>query len=257
MFSPLVIPAKAGIKKFLRTFGYDIVRYGKFSDFPRDFQEDEINIIRQVRKYTLTSNERLCSLIHAVRYLVKNNIAGDIVECGVWKGGSIMAAIKVLQGLKDEGRSIYLYDTFEGMVAPTDNDTKIDGTIAKEAFEKYKNNKDSSTWCRSDIEEVQEAVYSTGYDRSKIHFVKGKVEETIPQMMPEKIALLRLDTDWYESTKHEMVHLFPRLVPGGVLILDDYGSWFGARKAVDEYLSENKIKIFLSRIDNTGRVAIK
>jgi len=245
------------IKDSFRTIGFDIVRYTKFSDFPRDFKEDEIDIIRQVRPYTLTSNERLYTLVHAVRYLVKNNIPGDIVECGVWKGGSIMAAIKVFQGLNDTSRSMYLYDTFEGMVAPTENDTKIDGTNAREAFERYKINKDSSTWCRSDIEEVREAVFSTGYDRSKLHFVKGKVEETIPQVIPEKIALLRLDTDWYESTKHELVHLFPRLVPGGVLILDDYGSWFGARKAVDEYLSENKVKIFLSRIDNTGRVAIK
>ncbi len=246
---------KENIKRFLRTFGYDIVR--KFPDFPRDFKKDEIDIIRQVKGYTLTSNERLYTLIHAVRYLVKKDIPGDIVECGVWRGGSIMAAIKVLQGLKDERRSMYLYDTFEGMVAPGDHDTKIDGTNAQEAFEKYKINKDSSTWCRSDIEEVKEALYSTGYDRSKIHFVKGKVEETIPQIIPEKIALLRLDTDWYESTKHELVHLFPRLAPGGVLILDDYGSWFGAQKAVNEYFSENNINIFLSRIDNTGRVAIK
>jgi O-methyltransferase len=245
------------IKNSFKALGFDVTRVSQFSDFPRDFKEDEINIIRQVRKYTLTSNERLYTLIHAVQYLIKNNISGDIVECGVWKGGSIMAAIKSLQGSNDKGREIYLYDTFEGMVAPTDKDTKIDGTIAQEAFEKYEINKNSSTWCRSDIEEVQEAIYSTGYDRSKIHFVKGKVEETIPRTIPEKIALLRLDTDWYESTKHELVHLFPRLVSGGVLILDDYGSWFGARKAVDEYIAEHNIKILLCRIDNTGRVAIK
>ena len=100
-------------------------------------------------------------------------------------------------------------------------------------------------------------MYSTGYDKSKIHLVKGKVEETIPKTLPERIALLRLDTDWYASTKHEMLHLFPRLVPGGVLILDDYGSWLGARKAVDEYIAENKVKIFLCRVDNSGRVAVK
>jgi len=228
-----------------------------FLIFPGIFKEDEIELILQVRPYTLTSNERLYTLIHAVRYLVRNNVPGDIVECGVWKGGSMMAAIKVLQGLNDADRAMYLYDTFEGMVAPTDVDTKIDGTNAPEAFEKYKINKDSSTWCRSDIEEVRAALYSTAYDPSKIHFVKGKVEETLPQTMPEKIALLRLDTDWYESTKHELVHLFPRLVPGGVLILDDYGSWLGAQKAINEYFLENNIKIFLCRIDNTGRVAIK
>jgi len=248
---------KKFIKNFVRISGYDIVRYTKLGDFPRDFKKDEVEIINSVRPYTMTSDERLYTLIHAVRYLTKNNVPGDIVECGVWKGGSMMAAIKVLQGLNREEKNIYLYDTFEGMAAPTDNDSKIDGTIAKEAFEQYKVDQDSSTWCRADIEEVRGAVCGTGYDKSKIHLVKGKVEETIPKTIPEKIALLRLDTDWYESTKHEMVHLFPRLVPGGVLILDDYGSWLGAQKAVDEYIAKNNIKIFLARVDNSGRVAVK
>jgi hypothetical protein len=85
----------------------------------------------------------------------------------------------------------------------------------------------------------------------------GKVEDTIPADIPEKIALLRLDTDWYESTKHELIHLFPRLQKGGVLIIDDYGFWKGARKAVDEYFAENNIQILLNRIDDTGRMAIK
>ena len=245
------------IKRSFQVLGYDISRHRKFSDFPRDFKEEEVEIISCVRPYTMTSNERLYTLVHAVRYVVKNDIPGDIVECGVWKGGSMMAAIKVLQGLRHEEKNIYLYDTFEGMSAPTDSDRKIDGTIAKEAFERSRINENSSEWCRSSLEEVRGSIYSTGYDRSKVHFVKGKVEETIPKTMPEKIALLRLDTDWYESTKHELVHLFPRLVPGGVLILDDYGSWLGAQKAVDEYMAEHNVKILLCRIDNSGRVAVK
>jgi len=248
---------KKFIKFIFRTFGYDLVRYRKFSDFPRDFKEDEIAIISCVRPYTMTSDERLHTLIHAVRYLVKNNVPGDIVECGVWKGGSMMAAIKVLQSLQDEQRNIYLYDTYEGLPAPGQEDTKIDGTIATEAFERYKINEGASEWCRSEIQEVKQAVYTTGYDSAKVHFIKGKVEDTVPGTVPEKIALLRLDTDWYGSTKHELVHLWPRLVQGGVLILDDYGSWLGAQKAVDQYIMENKIKVLLCRIDNSGRVAIK
>ena len=74
---------------------------------------------------------------------------------------------------------------------------------------------------------------------------------------PDKIALLRLDTDWYESTKHELLHLYPILAMHGLLILDDYGIWAGCQKAVDEYFSERKIKIFLSRIDDSCRAAIK
>ena len=97
----------------------------------------------------------------------------------------------------------------------------------------------------------------SGYPAEKIQYIKGKVEDTIPQQVPEEIALLRLDTDWYESTRHELIHLFPRLVKGGILIIDDYGYWKGARRAVDEYFEENKVQILLSRMDETGRIAVK
>ena len=90
-----------------------------------------------------------------------------------------------------------------------------------------------------------------------IIYIKGKVEETIPEIIPGKISLLRLDTDWYESTLHNLNHLFPLLSKGGILILDDYGHWQGARKAVDEYLEKNNVKILLNRIDYTGRIAVK
>ena len=107
------------------------------------------------------------------------------------------------------------------------------------------------------MEVVKKNIFSIGYDPEKIHFVQGKVEDTIPATIPEKISLLRLDTDWYESTKHELEHLFPRLSKGGILILDDYGHWQGARKAADEYFNNNHISIFLSRADYTGRIAVK
>ena len=88
-------------------------------------------------------------------------------------------------------------------------------------------------------EGVRELLIGTGYPEEQLHFVRGPVEQTIPDEAPEHLALLRLDTDWYESTRHELEHLFPRLVPGGVLILDDYGHWDGARKAVDEFFAAN------------------
>ena len=112
-------------------------------------------------------------------------------------------------------------------------------------------------WCYAPLDAVREAVLSSGYPSRKITFVKGRVEDTLPQAAPEKIAILRLDTDWYESTRHELETLYPRLVRGGVLILDDYGHWQGAKKAVDEYIEKNDLKLFLSRTDYTGRVAIK
>jgi O-methyltransferase len=85
----------------------------------------------------------------------------------------------------------------------------------------------------------------------------GKVEDTFPKDTPDKIAILRLDTDWYESTRHELIHLYPKLSIGGVLIIDDYGHWEGARKAVDEYINDNTLRILLNRIDYTGRIAVK
>ena len=112
-------------------------------------------------------------------------------------------------------------------------------------------------WSFSPIEETRRNVLSTGYSPDRVHFVKGPVEQTIPANAPETIALLRLDTDFYESTRHELIHLFPRLVPGGVLIIDDYGHWEGARQAVDEYFKENKIRMLLNRVDYTGRIGVK
>ena len=112
-------------------------------------------------------------------------------------------------------------------------------------------------WAYGSLDEVRRNLGSTGYPDQYISFIEGKVEDTIPTNVPDRISLLRLDTDWYESTRHELQHLYPRLSPGGVLIIDDYGQWAGARKAVDEYVEDKKLKILLHRIDYTGRIAVK
>jgi len=107
------------------------------------------------------------------------------------------------------------------------------------------------------LDEVKRNVLGTGYDSDRVRFVEGLVEDTIPEQAPREIAVLRLDTDWYESTRHELVHLYPRLSSGGVLILDDYGCWLGARQAVDEYIEANAVRLLLTRIDSSGRLAVK
>ena len=107
------------------------------------------------------------------------------------------------------------------------------------------------------MEAVQKNLLGTGYDGNRLKFIKGKVEDTVPGYAPRHISLLRLDTDWYKSTLHELVHLYPRLSVGGVLIIDDYGHWRGCRKATDQYFEENNIHVLLNRIDYTGRVAVK
>lgn len=248
----------AKIRSTLNRLGIDVVRHQKHQiSYAPDFSDSNVRICDAVKSYTMTTPERVNSLIEATKYVVKNNIDGAIVECGVWRGGSSMAVMMTLKQLTVENRDLYLYDTFAGMNAPTDEDISSHGEKAVDQFNETKISNDSSDWCLSSLAEVTQNVVDTGYPLERIHFVKGKVEDTIPANMPEKIALLRLDTDWYESTKHELHHLFPLLQQNGVLIIDDYGYWDGARKAVDEYISDKNICILLNRIDESGRIAIK
>jgi hypothetical protein len=219
--------------------------------------EDMQRIIAKAIPFTMTSNERLCAVIDAVRYVEHANIRGDIVECGVWKGGSMMAAAYALIEFQSTNltRKLYLYDTFEGMTAPTEKDLDIDGKSAVDQLRRATTNSDG--WCRSPVDEVKQNLLSTGYPEEQLHFIQGKVEDTLPGKAPANIAILRLDTDWYESTKHELVHLYPRVQRGGIIIIDDYGHWNGARTATDEFLQANKLNVFLHRIDYTARLFVK
>jgi len=226
--------------------------------FPPDFDQWHIDIIQQVRPYTMTSPERLYGLIEAVKYVVENNIQGDLVECGVWKGGSMMTIALTLKKLGNTDRELHLYDTYAGMTAPTDADKSFQGEGADHLLQQEIGMKEESViWAYSSLAEVRKNVLSTGYPENKIHFIEGDVLQTIPAKIPSNIALLRLDTDWYESTRHEMIHLYPLLNSGGVLIIDDYGFWRGSRQAVDEYITEHQPGLLLNRMDDTGRIAIK
>jgi len=244
----------------IKNLGYDLVKPDPrlvVDGLPADFDKATLDTYHKVKPYTMTTPERIASLCNAVNYLVKNNIQGDFVECGVWRGGSTMAAIDTLIKAGDTQRDIYLYDTFEGMSEPTELDKVFTGTGAGELMNSSQKEDPTSVWCYSALEEVQANVGTLKYPKQLVHYVKGKVEDSIPQTLPGKIALLRLDTDWYESTKHELEHLYPLLVPGGVIIIDDYGHWEGARKAVDEYIEGKKLPLLLNRIDYTGRIGVK
>lgn len=240
-------------RRALFYLGVDLVRPGRRYRCPRDLRPEIAETINAVKPYTMTSPERVNALCEAVEYLVRNSISGPIVECGVWRGGSMMAAALTLQRLGDEQRDLYLFDTFAGMTAPTDKDRDASGVAAATHLARRPGGR---VMAEAPLEDVERNVGSLGYEPARLRFVRGPVEETIPGQAPSKIALLRLDTDWYESTKHELAHLFPRIVPGGVLILDDYGHWQGARRAVDEYLAANDVRILLHRVDETGRVAV-
>ena len=197
------------------------------------------------------------ALYGAIHYVVRTGIEGDVVECGVWHGGSAMLAALALAQAGDTGRAIWLYDTFEGMPPPSELDVDPFGAAAHDvlrARERLPEADPHNPWAYATLADVKANMAQTGYPR--VHYVEGKVEETIPAHAPERISLLRLDTDWYESTLHELEHLYPRLAPGGVLILDDYGWWSGARRAVDEYFVH--VPMLLVRIGIHGaRLALK
>jgi hypothetical protein len=237
----------------LRKLGVDLGRYPS-----RDISDDEqfMKIFEFCEPYTMTSIERMHSLFDSVNYVTQAKIPGAIVECGVWKGGSAMLAAMTLHESGNTERDIFLYDTFEGMSAPTSRDVS--------PFHRDKDGNDSNRtdwstdeWLVSGVQDVKAHLAATKYPEDKLHFVKGKVEETIPGTIPDQIAILRLDTDWYESTKHELEHLFPRLSPQGILIIDDYGYWAGAKEATHEYFDEHGLHPFIHRIDRTGVLVIK
>jgi len=243
---------KSLIKKILKVDSMSVQ-----ANIYSDFSEQDKAILKIVKPYTMTSPERIKVLLDSVRYVVDNNLEGDYVECGVWKGGSTLAVASLLHSLKIDDKQLWLYDTFEGMSEPTDFDQDLQGRKAKDRLTK-EDKKTSWVWAFSGLEEVKKTMNLSKYPNSKITYVKGKVEDTLlKQKQPEKISILRLDTDWYESTKIELELLFPKVVKGGIVIIDDYGHWKGSKKAVDEYIKNNSLTVFLSRIDYTGRLIVK
>ena len=249
---------KKTIKRIFNKLGYKISKIKK-SEYPIDYNEEFIREYQEIESYTMTSIERVFALKSAVRYTVDNNIQGSYVECGVWKGGSCMIIAKTLMQLNNLDKEIWLYDTFDGMTDPTNDDVEVETNLrGMELLENVDKTTDRlNMWAYAPKDLVIENMNSTGFPRDKIKYIEGKVEETLLHDKPASIALLRLDTDWYESTKKELECLYPLLVSGGVLIIDDYGHFKGSKKAVDDYFSNIKEKPLLHRIDYSGRMVIK
>jgi O-methyltransferase len=223
---------------------------------PSDYDDEAKEIVRAVRPWTMTGADKVYALIQAVRYVTRHRIPGDVVECGVWRGGSMQAAARTLLAVNDTSRDLHLFDTFEGMPAPSERDVRRSDERTAEELLAEEERARSLVWAVASLEDVRQGFAQIPYPSERIHFVKGRVEDTIPEHAPDRISILRLDTDWYESTRHELEHLYPRLSPGGVLLLDDYGYWEGAREAVDEFLEETGERLLLVRMAS-GRLAVK
>lgn len=247
------------LRKFAKKIAVNLGLKSESKDhftLPKDLAPHVRDIYNTVQPYTMTSPERVNALVRSVEYLERSQIPGDIVECGVWRGGSMMAVAKTLLRLEATPRNLLLFDTFEGMPPPDELDVDLEGRSASAIMDEQEP-ESSHVWAVAQFREVKQNMEETRYPTEHVTYIKGKVEETLPKHAPDQIALLRLDTDWYASTRHELIHLYPRLVPGGIVIIDDYGHWEGARKAVDEYIEDNNLPLFLCRIDYSGRLAVK
>ena len=188
-----------------------------------------------------------------IQYIEKNNIKGCIVECGVHEGQQEVLFIEELNKI-NEKRNIYMYDTFTGMVQPTNKDFTLDTTVLYHAdkdqtfnYWKFNETDDHNNWCYCSIENVKQNL-ENNYDNSYLHYIKGMTCDTVHNHT-EKIAVLRLDTDWYESSRYEINNLYKFVVPGGIIIIDDYYHWAGQKQAIDEFLLENNINIEMFRHD--------
>jgi O-methyltransferase len=198
-------------------------------------------LILQVKPvHTMVRNRSLMTLYRMVRYVNHISLPGAIVECGVWKGGSsaMMAA-----ACRDSAtqRDIWLFDSFEGLPPPS----KLDGTVEQKHYFKGMN--------KGSIESVQHIFRKLRLPLERVHFVKGWFEQTIPSAEVGAIAVLHIDADWYESVSLVLHQLYDRVVPGGYVILDDYGYWPGCDRAVHDFLDARAIpRTVLQRVGSMG-----
>ena len=248
---------KSLINKILSYLNLKIIRNSNLdnSGLPIEAKSEIKKIIKVSSQYSMTGEKRMYALYQAILNAKIKNLEGDFVECGVWKGGNILL-YSLLNDFFKLDKNIYAFDTFDGMTTPEEIDVNYQGYSASNAMEKSKKKENEmNVHCFSSIEMVKTNILQHT-SINNIKFVKGPVEQTLlkEENLPKKISVLRLDTDFYSSTKIELKILYPKLINGGILIVDDYGYWQGARKAVDEYFNEKKI---LHIVDQTCRYIIK
>lgn len=209
-------------------------------------------------QYTMLGVQSLLATTQAAKYVSTQKIPGAFVECGVWRGGCTFAALNVFRNQSDP-RDVAMYDTFKGMTEPKDNDIRLSNNEPAEYNFKSKQREGYVDWCFSSLGDVQDSFDTFEFSKENVTFVEGDILETlrIEKNLPSKIALLRLDTDWYESTKLELEILYPLLQTGGIIIVDDYGAWAGSRQAVNEYFADNGNAPYFQSTKNGGIIGVK
>lgn len=262
---------KRFVKLFADRLGYEIIKKRHVRGLlpqDRDLEKEAYQNIRLVRDYTMVTYQRLAALYQQTVFCETHNIPGSFVECGTWKGGSV--GLMALGNLKhgSRRRPMHLFDSFEGIPEP---DESIDG---KKAVQQVKSvgggTKGRLAHVKGFYEKYAEGIGTLednkylletiiGYEPAFLHYYKGWFQDTLPKAAPGvgDIAILRLDADWYASTKVCLEYLYNKVVKGGFVIIDDYGCYEGCRKAVDEFMRENGIQAYLNHIDNESRYWIK
>tara|TARA_B100001093_G_scaffold114764_1_gene107102 strand:- start:1956 stop:2732 length:777 start_codon:yes stop_codon:yes gene_type:complete len=247
-------------KSLFKKINYDLIKIRPFDlskNFPEtsEFEKELFNICSN---YSMTSHDRMFSLMKSLEYVIQNNVEGDLVECGVWKGGNLIVFQKYVEKF-NLNKKIFAYDTFEGMSQPDEIDKTFEGESASIQLDKLEkknvDRKKNILIADCSLEEVKNN-FEKNTNKNNLICIKGKVEDTLlkDENLPKKISILRLDTDWYSSTKKELEILYPLLEKNGILLIDDYGYWQGAKKAVDEFFKDKKVTMF--KIDFTGRMII-
>lgn len=257
---------KNAARKIFNSVGLEVSRYNRPADapatsekeFPVDFESEYIEIIKKVKPYTMTSSERLYQLVHYVKYIIENDIRGDFVECGVWRGGSILTMIETLKLLNATNRKIHLFDTFSSDdIFSTKSAISEDEPLGIDSDSLKRHIAEQKIDFSVNFDDVKKLMRETQYPPENIMFYVGRVEDTLPEANINSVALLRLDTDWYDSTKFQLESLYNKVTINGIVICDDYGFWKGHKKAVDEFLAENNINPLLLRNDYSCRLFIK
>ena len=247
------------LKYFLNLFSYEI-RKNNYKIIFHDFYYKKFNFLKYYRickEFSINvSYQRYLSLFQSLQYILKNKIKGDIVECGVFRGGSAMMICYILRFFLVKNKKVWLYDTYEGMSSPSAVDTDLNNKKAEDFLKIKKIENINNVWAFSSLNSVKNNIKKTNFNIKNCVFVKGKVETTLKKKTPKSISLLRLDTDFYKSTQAELKYLYNLVSPGGIIIIDDYGHWKGCKIAVDQFFKNKKNILFLN-IDYTGIIGIK
>lgn len=252
---------KQGLTRALAMAGLK-PRADKAPLYPVEFSSADNAVLDLVldSRMTMASRERVVATINACKHAVLAGIEGDFVECGVWRGGNSIAAKLTFENYNSD-KTVWLFDTFGGMTPPTEFDTtRFSDKSTEERFQAGQKD-DHNDWCFASIDDVRANFDKAGIDPATVRMVAGDVTKTLAdgRNLPDAISVLRLDTDFYDSTRAELETLYPRLSVGGSLLIDDFGHWDGARRAVEEYLQglPAAARPLLHYTDYTGRMAVK